>query len=331
MKSVNTQEYHTYFYTPDEVDISWNSFGYIDSDPSKIVSYLDRVKFQIRSPKDIVVLWAGANRLCLHVDTVRAIDNFAQEILNPVVLLNGNQSQPITNTNFIYAAFPYFEYVAGTIWKLRTNILNVRNRSCFMVGTKDYPSRKYLLSKLVETGLDKVSYISYKQAVIAPLSPYCYTDQQILEIRKVADRIDNLLPWPTLDNSVEFNEMPRHFMLDSCVNIVTDTFFEGDIFVSEKVFTAIAHGQMFVMLAPAGTLAYLRSRGYQTFGTHIDESYDTITDNYERLLAVVKVIETLAKQDINQLYQQCQHIVEYNYRHFYNSDINAEFVALLQH
>jgi hypothetical protein len=85
------------------------------------------------------------------------------------------------------------------------------------------------------------------------------------------------------------------------------------------------------MLAPAGTLAYLRSRGYRTFSDYIDESYDTIENNFQRLEAVTKLLIQLAQSDLEKLYAQCQAIIEHNYRLFYTRDTQAEFVAEIQH
>lgn len=323
---INTKEYHTYFYIPTELTVSWNPCSYNDFDPVNIEIFLNSVKQNIKSSQDIVVLWSAANRLDLTTDALRYIDSFALHISNPVLILDGSQLAH-EHLNFIHTGFPYFEYVARTIWNA-VDISGARTKACFMVGTKDYLTRKYLLSNLVNSGLADSSYVSYKQCVTAPLVGYSTHNTE--QISAVANQIDHLLPWPPLDDSIEFNEIPRRFLLDSCVNIVTDTFFEGDIFVSEKVYTAIAHGQMFIMLAPAGTLSYLRSRGYQTFSNYIDESYDTIEDNYQRLVAVSNAVQSLAVQDIHQLYQQCQHIIQHNYQHFYNNNVNAEFVAFLQ-
>jgi hypothetical protein len=118
-------------------------------------------------------------------------------------------------------------------------------------------------------------------------------------------------------------------LLSTYINLITDTFFEGDVFVSEKVYTAIAHGQIFVMLAPAGTLAYLRSQGYRTFGNFIDESYDLISDNYARLQAVADLVINLHNQDLAKLATDCRDIVLHNYRTFYSKNTNTEFIDRL--
>ena len=61
---------------------------------------------------------------------------------------------------------------------------------------------------------------------------------------------------------------------DSKVNIVTETLYENSqIHITEKTFRAIALEMPFVLVAPAGSLEYMREYGFKTFGDVFDESY----------------------------------------------------------
>lgn len=314
------------FYIPDHVYPSWN---YCDNSvfyPAAIQNFLNQIT--INDANETIVLWAAPNRLALYPECIAAIENFASKIPNQVILFDGNYSNNCSPDKFVYAQIPYFEHVARSTWS-KTEITNTRTHSFMMIGTKDYPTRKYALSRIVEAGADHNAFISYKQVNSNGINLSNYTQDQIDAVVKVADRVDSRLPWPALDNSVEFAQLPRHYLLNSYINFVTDTFFEGDVFVSEKVYAAIAHGQIFVMLAPAGTLRYLRSQGYQTFGQHIDESYDDITDNYERLVAVTELLINLAHSDLATLATHCQSILLHNYKHFYSRNTNDDFVKWL--
>jgi hypothetical protein len=331
-KTFNTSDYtHAVFHIPQNIDLSWNYVGPGDFYLGGIDQLLERVRGNIQNDTDVVVLWGAPSRLHLYPECVDRINQFTKSIPNLVVLFNGNYSTNDTSAlQCRYSEFAYFEHIARSTWS-RCDIAAPRTKQFTMIGTKDYPTRKYLLSRIVEHGLDSQAYISYKQINTGDIAVGNYSQEEIDHITDVANRVDSRLPWPALDNSIEFPQLPRHLLLDSYVNMVTDTYFEGDIFVSEKVYTAIAHGQMFVMLAPAGTLAYLRSRGYQTFGDHIDESYDQIENNFQRLQAVTQVLITLAKSDLADLYARCRHIVQHNHHLFYTRDTQAEFVAKIQH
>jgi hypothetical protein len=70
------------------------------------------------------------------------------------------------------------------------------------------------------------------------------------------------------------------------------------------------------MFAPPGSLATLRAMGYRTFDHAIDNSYDSITDNTQRYLAVIACIQQLALADPNDLYNGCVQDLQHNQRLF---------------
>ena len=60
------------------------------------------------------------------------------------------------------------------------------------------------------------------------------------------------------------------------------------------------------MIAGAvGSLAALRSAGYRTFDSVIDNSYDTIVDNTQRWLAVKQTLQQIKQQDLYQWFLKC--------------------------
>jgi len=314
------------FNIPDDIELNWNYCDNTVFYPAVISDFISSIK--INNNHEIVIIWGAPNRLTYYPECVDAIEAFAQSIPNRVVLFDGNYSNRIQPKYFTYAQICYFEHVARCTWPA-TDIDTTRSRSFMMIGTKDYPTRKYLLSRIVQAGADANALISYKQIDSNGINLINYTQTQIDQITHVAEQVNHRLPWPALDSSIEFAQLPRELLLSTYINLITDTFFEGDVFVSEKVYTAIAHGQIFVMLAPAGTLAYLRSQGYQTFGNFIDESYDLISDNYARLQAVADLVINLHNQDLAKLATDCRDIVLHNYQIFYSKNTNTEFVDWL--
>ncbi len=84
----------------------------------------------------------------------------------------------------------------------------------------------------------------------------------------------------------------------SILSVVAETTWnQGEIFISEKTYKAIAHGHPFILVAPAGTLQTLRGMGFKTFDGIIDESYDKIENHTLRLQAIVKELQRLSKLD----------------------------------
>jgi hypothetical protein len=129
----------------------------------------------------------------------------------------------------------------------------------------------------------------------------------------------------TCDNltDLEHNDHSRaesaHYA-DSYCNIVLETHFDADqsggTFLTEKTFKAIKHGQPFVIVGPAGSLARLRALGYQTFDHAIDNTYDTITDSTARWQAVLKTIQQIKNHDMKKWFVDCWGDVFHNQQLF---------------
>jgi hypothetical protein len=114
----------------------------------------------------------------------------------------------------------------------------------------------------------------------------------------------------------------------TAIEVVLETLFDDDrLHLTEKSLRPIACGQPFILAATAGSLAYLRSYGFKTFGSVFDESYDTITDPVERLGAIVNLMNNI-KNSSNRLemYQQLQVIADFNQQRFFSSDFHQQVV-----
>ena len=109
----------------------------------------------------------------------------------------------------------------------------------------------------------------------------------------------------------------------SYCHIVLETHFDADqsggTFLTEKTYKCIKFGQPFVMIAPVGSIAALRQRGYRTFDAVIDHSYDSVVDSTQRWLAVKNTIKQIKSRLSSQWLSQCQSDLEWNQYHFNNS------------
>jgi hypothetical protein len=97
--------------------------------------------------------------------------------------------------------------------------------------------------------------------------------------------------------------------LNSYCHISIETLFDvdqsGGAFITEKTYKCIKFGQPFVVAGAVGSLAALRSAGYRTFDSVIDNSYDTIVDNTQRWFAVKQTLQQIKQQDLHQWYLKC--------------------------
>ena len=112
---------------------------------------------------------------------------------------------------------------------------------------------------------------------------------------------------------------------DSLVYVPTETVFFGQrLHITEKTFKAIALEMPFVLVAPAGSLEYMRSYGFCTFGEVFDESYDEETDDIRRVEKVVKLLQELdglSLKERHAIHRACLPYVEHNYNHFYRGGL----------
>ena len=91
------------------------------------------------------------------------------------------------------------------------------------------------------------------------------------------------------------------------------------IFLTEKTYKPIFYKQPFILVSEPYSLKYLHSMGYKTFGSFIDESYDEITNPYQRMKHItseVLKINSMSLEQLENIRVQIQDIVEHNYNVF---------------
>lgn len=108
---------------------------------------------------------------------------------------------------------------------------------------------------------------------------------------------------------------------DSLVYVSTEKVFAGQrLHLTGKTFKPIALGLPFVLRSTAGSLEYLRSYGFQSFGHIWSEDYDCETDDLARLESVsdvLKDINALTITEKKQLWRHCLPIIKHNWHWFY--------------
>jgi len=121
---------------------------------------------------------------------------------------------------------------------------------------------------------------------------------------------------------------------DSLVYVPTETVYFGRrIHITEKTFKAIALEMPFVLVAPAGSLAYMREYGFRTFAGVFDESYDDETNDIlriERVTKLLKDLNDLSLKERQAIHRACLPTVEHNFNHFYNGGLTKVLWAELQ-
>jgi hypothetical protein len=108
------------------------------------------------------------------------------------------------------------------------------------------------------------------------------------------------------------------------IEVVLETLFDDQRWhLTEKILRPIACGKPFLLVSTPGSLKYLKSYGFKTFGDIIDESYDDISDPLERLQAVVLCMKELSLQHIDtkqRVWRQINDISQYNRQRFFSEN-----------
>jgi len=107
---------------------------------------------------------------------------------------------------------------------------------------------------------------------------------------------------------------------ESFCHIVTETVYDSTrIHLTEKTFKPIVLEQPFLLVAPRGSLRYLRSYGFRTFGDLWNEGYDDLDDD-SRIAAIADIAAQVNQWTVAELRDAQHHatdIVRHNKKWFY--------------
>jgi hypothetical protein len=120
---------------------------------------------------------------------------------------------------------------------------------------------------------------------------------------------------------------------ETYVNLVTETFFGPNVFLSEKIFKPISNLQPFIVLGDYRMLAELRKLGFKTFEPFIDESYDEEIDSYKRMEKIEIEIVKLKNKTIEEIHNWYYSIIDillYNQQHLYTFEKYECFESIFE-
>jgi hypothetical protein len=120
---------------------------------------------------------------------------------------------------------------------------------------------------------------------------------------------------------------------ESLLYLVTETVATGRRWhLTEKTFKPIALGMPFVIVGTKGSLEYLRSYGFRTFGDVWDESYDDADDDVriEKIAKLLKDLDNLSVDQKQQKFKSAHSVIQHNWNHFYNGGFESVLWAELQ-
>lgn len=156
-------------------------------------------------------------------------------------------------------------------------------------------------------------------------------------------------PQTVLENYFPISNAHSHYSADfdiedyaaTDIEVVLETLFDDSrLHLTEKALRPIACAQPFILAGTHGSLEYLRSYGFKTFGDAWDESYDLVEDPAERLIQIAELMKQIAtwtpEERANKM-ALTQSIAVYNQQHFFsdkffnliNNELNTNLTSAL--
>jgi hypothetical protein len=101
--------------------------------------------------------------------------------------------------------------------------------------------------------------------------------------------------------------------LATAFSLVSETVFSyPHSFRTEKLWKPICIGHPFVVVGNPGYYRDLHNLGFRTFGNLIDESWDTITNDQQRIERITATVQDLCRQDLASFLQAAEDTCKYN-------------------
>ena len=336
----DTGEYDVTLQIPTDNYVALNFYPH---DLKPIKQYLKQIN--VRDEKTLIVLFGGFQCLQEHDFWIDPINEFCRNNKNPLILFNGKLSNDssMPNIKFLYKKISMFELVSNFYWsdsecnkEWLADCFRIKNKKFYWASTKDWYTRRYILSGLIQNDLLDEGFVNYKCLFTDIPSNWLKDNVHPSLIDKIeheCDLIAKHIPLPHLDDTVEFMQTDVNFYLDSCLGIVTDTFYEQGVFFSEKVFHAMNYLQLFFYIGHQGSLQHLKNVGYEIFDDIIDVSYDNIAEPGARLIAARQSLLDFLSQPIEkirQLYEKKLPAIIHNKNHVQQQRPDLEFTNTIQ-
>lgn len=165
--------------------------------------------------------------------------------------------------------------------------------------------RDYIDTKLPQR------YQSYKPAIVEWMKGIPYS------VDKIEDMPNGIEEYESL-----FTHSLNDYYNGSFINVVLETDYISLLDITsdvstEKTYKAMFFKKPFIIIGKPKSLDILKQRGFKTFSHVINESYDNIEDNYERLGAIaaeLNRIKNFNDAELESLVRACHENIEHNYQ-----------------
>jgi hypothetical protein len=257
----------------------------------------------------------------------------------------------VVNTPFCLEHSSY--YYDNILNKNENKIMNVskfletkdkiRDNHFLMKIKAEKEHRLKILINLIDDGFIKIGDWSFggnKNFSNSDMFKWSIRNMELNNLSKVCEILDNG-PY-NLQNEKNINFTDVNAWTDETyephINSYFDICFESIFYnenetlsLTEKIFKPIINFQPFLFVATTGSLKILKELGFKTFDGFIDESYDDICDNDERIKKIyseIKKLCQLSKEEIHEWYWKMKDILIHNHMHLLSIHNNKMITEL---
>jgi hypothetical protein len=320
----------------------------------QVVENISKFKEMAINPEFIMIFGNSAEGSDTLVAQIRMLKLEELVLEKKILLIGGGDME---------ACYPYLQYdhFINRILDYEENIREIdRGQAIFTKTQKPYqflflngrarPHRKYLwerlnsmslLDRALWTMLDSRPTISrhfnYQQDgtnIMATNTPLQWlpAEYEVAQYREVKIR-----PGPPnrtfIKNELFNNTWGEVYLqaepyVDTYFSLVTETVFDYPYsFRTEKIAKPLAIGHPWIAATSMGFYKDMRNMGFKTFDGLIDESFDLIDNNQDRMDRIIVAVQDLCCQDQASFLSACQEVCKYNQQHLveFISKIRKEF------
>jgi len=155
---------------------------------------------------------------------------------------------------------------------------------------------------------------------VLPGNIYSYVEHGV-PLQNAQDQKFNDTTWQRYIDPNWFTNTRFSVVAESATSFGVNHYPTNDINVSEKTLKPCAFKHPYIVWGQAGTLAWQKRQGFETFDHCIDETYDTVEDEDIRLEKVVEQINICIADKTIFTDPITLQKLEHNYNHFYNEEV----------
>jgi hypothetical protein len=281
----------------------------------------------------------GSQTLADHCKSVHLCADLVYQ--NKILLVGGGDMDP---------SWPYMQYDSflPKIQDYEENLQAMaRSQEIYTKTNKPYrflflngrtrPHRKYLLERFKLTGLLNQSLWSWLDLTVGfsreiqlmhqgldligqPHSIKLLPSQY--EYRAYQDNVNEFdcnkqfVKYELFDNEWGEIYLNPEAYIDTYFSVVTETVFDYPYsFRTEKIWKPMAMAHPWIVAANQGYYRDMHNLGFRSFGHLIDETFDQIANNQDRIARIADVVEDLCRQNLAEFLATAQDTCKYNQQH----------------